>query len=52
MNCAEKLLEPTIFFNLYTKSPYTIHLYTSQTTKRLFERGEENDNMLTNTLPI
>ena len=21
MNCAEKLLEPTIFFNLYTKSP-------------------------------
>ena len=22
MNCAEKLLEPTIFFNLYTKSPY------------------------------
>ena len=20
MNCAEKLLEPTIFFNLYTKS--------------------------------
>ena len=22
MNCAEKLSEPTIFFNLYTKSPY------------------------------
>ena len=22
MNCAEKLLEPTIFFNLYTKLPY------------------------------
>ena len=22
MNCAEKLKEPTIFFNLYTKSPY------------------------------
>ena len=22
MNCAEKLLEPTIFFNLFTKSPY------------------------------
>ena len=22
MNCAEKLLEPTIFFNLYTKSPW------------------------------
>ena len=22
MNCDEKLLEPTIFFNLYTKSPY------------------------------
>ena len=22
MNCAEKLLEPTIFFNLYTKSPF------------------------------
>ena len=22
MNCAEKQLEPTIFFNLYTKSPY------------------------------
>ena len=22
MNCAEKLLESTIFFNLYTKSPY------------------------------
>ena len=22
MNCAEKLLEPAIFFNLYTKSPY------------------------------
>ena len=22
MNCAEKLLEPTFFFNLYTKSPY------------------------------
>ena len=22
MNCAEKLLEPTIFFYLYTKSPY------------------------------
>ena len=22
MNCAEKLLEPTIIFNLYTKSPY------------------------------
>ena len=22
MNCAEKLLEPTIFFNLHTKSPY------------------------------
>ena len=22
MNCAEKLLQPTIFFNLYTKSPY------------------------------
>ena len=22
MNCAEKLLEPTIFFNLYTKSLY------------------------------
>ena len=21
MNCAEKSLEPTIFFNLYTKSP-------------------------------
>ena len=21
MNCAEKILEPTIFFNLYTKSP-------------------------------
>ena len=21
MNCAEKLLEPTIFLNLYTKSP-------------------------------
>ena len=21
MNCAEKLLEPAIFFNLYTKSP-------------------------------
>ena len=21
MNCAEKLLEPTVFFNLYTKSP-------------------------------
>ena len=21
MNCAKKLLEPTIFFNLYTKSP-------------------------------
>ena len=21
MHCAEKLLEPTIFFNLYTKSP-------------------------------
>ena len=21
MNCAEKLLEPTILFNLYTKSP-------------------------------
>ena len=21
MNCTEKLLEPTIFFNLYTKSP-------------------------------
>ena len=21
MNCAEKLLEPTIFFNLYIKSP-------------------------------
>ena len=21
MNCAEKLLEPTIFFNLYTKPP-------------------------------
>ena len=21
MNCAEKLLEPTIFFNLYTESP-------------------------------
>ena len=21
MNCAEKLLEPTIFFNIYTKSP-------------------------------
>ena len=22
MNCAEKLLEPTIFFNFYTTSPY------------------------------
>ena len=22
MNCAEKWLEPTVFFNLYTKSPY------------------------------
>ena len=22
MNCAEKLSEPTIFLNLYTKSPY------------------------------
>ena len=22
MNCTEKLLEPTIVFNLYTKSPY------------------------------
>ena len=22
MNCAEKLLEPTIFFDLYTQSPY------------------------------
>ena len=22
MNCAEILLEPTIYFNLYTKSPY------------------------------
>ena len=21
-NCAEKLFEPTIFFNLYTKTPY------------------------------
>ena len=21
MNCVEKLLEPTLFFNLYTKSP-------------------------------
>ena len=24
MNCAEKLLEPTIFFNLYTNSPQII----------------------------
>ena len=22
MNCAEKLLEPTIFFSLYTKAPW------------------------------
>ena len=22
MNCAEKILEPTIFFNFYTNSPY------------------------------
>ena len=22
MNCSEKLLEPSTFFNLYTKSPY------------------------------
>ena len=28
MNCAEKLLEPTIFFNLYTKSPG--HIYFSR----------------------
>ena len=26
MNCAEKLLEPTIFFNLYT---YKSHIYLS-----------------------
>ena len=24
MNCAEKLVETTIFFNLYTKSPKTL----------------------------
>ena len=24
MNCAEKILEPTIFFNLYSKSPYNL----------------------------
>ena len=24
MNCAEKLLEPTIFFNLYTNSAFII----------------------------
>ena len=34
MNCAEKLLEPTIFFNLYTTSGLSIYAmayYHSQT---------------------
>ena len=30
MNCAEKLLEPTIFFNLHTKSPKNLRSSLAQ----------------------
>ena len=34
MNCAEKLLEPTIFFNLYTKSPIEFRFRKSLAQER------------------
>ena len=44
MNCAEKLLEPTIFFNLYTKVSLITHtkgLYKDETMQiLLLTRGE------------
>ena len=34
MNCAEKSLEPTIFFNLYTKTPLEFRFPKSLTQER------------------
>ena len=44
MNCAEKLLEPTIFFNLYTKSPS--FFYWSTFSKLVSTHTDNNEVLL------
>ena len=39
MNCAEKLLEPTIFFNLYTKSDISLTFTVAMVSKMAAKIG-------------
>ena len=52
MNCAEKLLEPTIFFNLYTKSLRDIDLkiivkFLKKTSKLKTNESDSKESKLT-----